>query len=223
MKPLIFIPSPRYIPEVVNAIHELPEDKYWVKYHEQTEAYKIARYFFLAHDYTHLCILPDDLIVSVEGYNTLIRDIMDNDFQVISGACNVDNGHYKNCLNVTPTYLINPTSPPEGHYKKWLKIQEAEEIVSQGYSLYEVKFSGFPLMFIRRDVVEILPFRDYNGCCIDSTFCSDCVMLEIPIYVDLRVIMKHLKIDNVAVDESFGTGKKEPQVVFEPYCKSTVS
>lgn len=214
MKPLIFIPSPRFIPEVVSAIHKLPDDKYWVKYYPQTEAYTIARDFFLDHNYTHLCIIPDDLIVTLEDYSTVKNDSL-YDFQVVSGACNVDTGDYKDCLNVTLNELINPKSTPEEHYHKWLKRDELERRDSR-FDFAKVKYSGFPLMFIRRDVVEQIPFRDYKGCCLDATFCADCEMLEIPIYVDLRVIMKHLKIDNVAVDESFGTGIKLQQIVFEP-------
>ena len=215
MKVLIFIPAPRLIPEVVNAIKELPDDKLWMKYFQQTEAYTRARDFFLSRNYTHLCILPDDLIVTPKDYDNLITDLMQRDFPVVSGACNVDTGDYKDCLNVSIDDLINPNSPPADHFKKWVNLRYDYMGYLKSAPLQRVMYSGFPLMFIRRDVVEKIPFRDYKGCCIDATFCADCAMLEVAIWVDFRVIMKHLKIDNVNVDNSFGTGIKLAQEVFE--------
>ena len=65
MKPLLVIFNPRSIPEFYKAIEKINGiSKLWIKYFPQDEAYNKAREFFLQSDYTHLMILPDDLIVT---------------------------------------------------------------------------------------------------------------------------------------------------------------
>ena len=87
MKPLIFIPSPRNLPKFNECISKVKKyDKLWVKYWEQTQAYMIARDWFLNEDYTHLVIFPDDMI----GYEAQIDTLLEHDLDVVSGWCNED-------------------------------------------------------------------------------------------------------------------------------------
>lgn len=72
MKPLIFMPSPRNLPKFNECMAKVKKyDKLWVKYWEQTQAYMIARNWFLNEDYTHLVIFlkTED---SQEWYSNLL-------------------------------------------------------------------------------------------------------------------------------------------------------
>lgn len=86
MKPLIFIPSPRNLPKFNECISKVKKyDKLWVKYWEQTQAYMIARNWFLNdEEYTHLVIFPDDMI----GFEHQIDLLLKYRLPVVSGWCN---------------------------------------------------------------------------------------------------------------------------------------
>src|SRR5438105_2355903 len=91
MKPLICIPSPRDIPEFFEAAAFLPADKFWIKYHREADAYsKIRRFFLERSEYTHMVLLPDDLIVRAEDFTKLMGTAAVYKFDVISGICNVE-------------------------------------------------------------------------------------------------------------------------------------
>lgn len=129
MRVLIGIPSPRDIPEFIEATVKIDDDKLWVKYYDEYTAYRYIRQFFLKHkEYTHLCLLPDDLIVKVEQYEKL-RDNAEG-FHVLSGVFNSD------FLNQNKL-----THYPEGD----------KDII-------QVEAEGFGCCFIRRDVIEKITF-----------------------------------------------------------------
>jgi len=198
LKPLIFIPSPRDIPEFIDSVKLLTKyDKFWVKHDAETTAYAKGRKFFLSSEknYTHFVILPDDLIVTQDHIEQLIEDIKQNDYQIISGITNIDSKpiHYgKYCVAKELPPLDDLTLDSynwmdESYRDRWLRMYE-EPII-------QMKHIGFPLVFIRRDVIETLEFRlqpRYTSC-MDLQFCIDCDNLGIPIFVDLRVVGHHLK------------------------------
>ena len=80
--------------------------------------------------------------------------------------------------------------------------------------IFLVKFAGFGLTAVRRDIVESIPFAGDGvfkgkgmefGASLDFVFCWTCHENEVPIYVDKRIDMEHLR--------SFGTfnvGIKKP-------------
>ena len=63
--------------------------------------------------------------------------------------------------------------------------------------IVRVLWSGFPCMFIRRDVVEKIEFNNdgkyiegldgFSGCCADTSFCYECYENKIRIYVNPRI------------------------------------
>jgi hypothetical protein len=83
-------------------------------------------------------------------------------------------------------------------------------------------WQGFPLICIRRDVLEQITFRndhEFNdlpkeaGCCLDDMFCYDCLQNEIPMFTDLRIRMNHLKINDNNAKLLF-VNNKEPYIQF---------
>ena len=93
--------------------------------------------------------------------------------------------------------------------------------------IFQVEFSGFPLMAIRRDILEIISFSDEavfggqrseNGGSMDLVFCWHCKTNKIPIYVDKRIDMKHLRASGV-----IKVGMRTPRVVFWEYDKDSIN
>jgi hypothetical protein len=217
INPLLFIPSPRDIPRFAEATAKLEIDKLWVKYHPPISSWSTASRLFTEDDrfkeYTHLVILPDDLIITNEHLEMLINDIVKKDYPVLSGTCNVDiskqnKGKYAVCLELPPIADIR------ADYYKWM-IEEDRQKLLQHNSIHKVKHAGFPLMFIRRDIAEKIPLHlSHLKCCADLQFCWDCHDNNVPIYADLTVVGDHLKIRD-GVYEYYFVGIKKPLIRFE--------
>ena len=214
VKPLIFIPSVRDLPEVKEAVDKLPYDKLWVKYMKQGQAYVTGRNFFLSHpEYTHLVINPDDLIVKPDQLAWLLS-LTRNTNRVVSGWC--VHGKTRDPrvgLDTNISFHLYKGDPHVGTYEdyKHITIEEVNKFHT-GDMIKEVKFSGFAPTIIPRDVVHDIPFKVSQGdCCVDSYFAQDLDKLGIKQYVDFRICTKELKAADLDI---YGhLGKKAPQVI----------
>lgn len=195
MRLLLAMPSPRDIDDVIRAWENLPDDQLHVKYFKEWSAYQQIRNFFLDHiEYTHLAICPDDLVITPKDLDYLKDDIEKFDFPVVSGMSNV-NMDKPDLMNVMigsiPAKMAQNRTP-----FAWNKFRDFKQ------DLTKVLFSGFPLMIIRRDIVEKIDFDseskldgfdpDQVGN-LDIHFCWRCYENNIPIWVDRRARMIHLR------------------------------
>ena len=227
-RPLIFIPSPRNVPLFREATAHIEAEKLWVKYHAEEDAYKVARDYFLDNKrFTHLVILPDDLIITPIDFKLLKDDSYDYD--VISGYC-------RNTIRLTPywkgeqetesmadsniSFSLPPDPPIKGQYEDYDFIHMAtidairkvyEDMQSYQEPIILVRYAGFPLTFINRKTVEEVPFRR-DGCCVDSCFSLDIYKKGISQYSDLRVKTVHLNVHPNEIQ----VGKKAAEIIFEP-------
>lgn len=194
VKPLICIPSPRNIKVVKDNIDDLKEyDKLWMKFHfKEGETYRILRNYFLEHkEYTHLVILPDDLLVPKATFEKLVSDLQKKDYPVLSGICNHNCTKFANYIidvaidynhKSGVEYLLQNEIPNANHY---LKAGEMKGI-------RKVAFAGFPLTFIRRDIVEKIPFvAERRG--VDCDFSVKLLIEKVDQYVDFDARSLHLK------------------------------
>jgi hypothetical protein len=212
MRPLLFLPSPRDMPEVKEAVNKLNIDKLWIKYFPQEEAYNIARHLFLddpEYDYTHLIIHPDDMIAQQKDIDNLVKDCTNLPEIVVSGYCNCTAGttdwEDSNISTVLP-----PDPPFYGlydsfHFTKLADLKKIKDI------MIEIKFTGFALTAIPRKIVQEIPFRTSDGCCVDSCFSLDLDKKGIKQYLDTRVFTTHIRTKK----EILLVGKKEPQIIHE--------
>jgi len=213
LKPLIFIPSPRNLEEFNKSVEKIEYDKLWVKYYPQELAYVNARSWFLNRpEYTHLVILPDDLIATQKDIDTLLDPCP----AVISGWCNIDNSSMSHLSNISDKTPPDPgVKLPDFDDYGFLTIEQIAELKTF-FRLIKVGFGGFAPAVISRRVVEKIPFRESGGCCIDNTFAIDLEKAGIANWVDLEVRTHHLKTDNTM--NWYGnilTGKEAPFVRFE--------
>lgn len=206
MKLLISVTKGRNIDEfdnaVINYLHDY--DQYWVCYYTQHEARHIIKEYFEAHEeYTHLVILPDDLVVNQQAIDMLLSNLSEKDYAVLVGCCNVDTAANRDKLNVS-LYPINPHRVENSTYKyEFITIFDTHLFARPQPS--RVFYQGDAFLILRRDIVKQLTFdTDYKlneiepeqGCCNDVVMSYELNQLQIPIYCNLKAVFKHLKISD---------------------------
>ena len=163
------------------------------------------RHFLKNKQYTHLCIAPDDLLFTPYDLEILKTTVIKTEYDVVSGCCPVDDIAPKRPINIIKDNL--PSLDRRQRSYRFIWYEDLKEDITQ------VKFSGFPLMIISRNVVESIDFvseskligdDDPNNMCnMDLIFCYKCQHHGIPIYVNRKAYMKHLRNQGV-VDNDEG-------------------
>jgi hypothetical protein len=210
--PLIASASPRDMPEFLDAMFTLMDDKAFAKYCEEYMAYHLIRKFFLQYKrYTHLVIVPDDLIIDRVQYEELRATVENNQdkYPILSGTCN----HNWNDRD----HLITCKELPDGDAESynWMPVAEADSYKDD--PIQQVGFDGFSCSFIRRDVVEKISIEGFKKqMAYDRQFAIDCKALDIPIHVDTSIRFEHLGMRTGHMKfEHWGVGFKEPRFVVE--------
>jgi len=195
---------------------KLPCDKIIPRFTREHKAYAQMREYFLEHEeYTHLVLATDDVVVRPEHIDRLVDDLEEYDYAILSGMMNVEQKDPK-YLNIS---LSLPIKDRQHRQYWWLTADELE-----GYpDIFKVAFAGFALTAIRRDVVDKIMFdadRVFegkppdHGASLDTVFCWYCKERDIPIYVDKRIRMTHLrksgtmrlsKMDRLYIWKEYGT------------------
>ena len=194
INPLICLPSPRDIPVVKEALDEIKDyDKLWMKYfYDELKAYELMRNYFLEHkEYTHLAIMPDDLFLDPESFYKLIEDLKKRDYPVLSGIANFNCDKFET-YDIDLAIDYNHSNGREHLMANEIPNREYYAKAGTNKGIKKVAFAGFPLTFIRRDVVEKIPFRSL-GRGIDTSFCVDCLRNRVDQYVDFDARSLHLK------------------------------
>jgi hypothetical protein len=217
VNPLICSPSPRDIPEVRDAWNKIKCDKLLAKYYQEYDAYRNLRDYFITHEeYTHMVVMPDDLIVKPEDFNTLLENVKEYDFHVLSGTCNFDWQskekficwqHMQNARGIIRNYMTE------------------EDFDNVPGGIIQVQFEGFACCFIRRDVLDDIEFNgttcpDGSRRSFDWQFAVDCDVKGITLRVNKYVRMLHLNnrlgTSNSLIMEEWGRDKYPSKMVFEP-------
>jgi hypothetical protein len=181
--------------------------KLFVKYWPEELAYSIIKKYFLEQttaDYLAIC--PDDLVVGDYHYLKLVETIEKygkENMPTLSGVCNIHN--IPGYITELAICVDRPISPERrSRYYKWSNLRHVDfRKLIEGKDRIQVKFTGFPFMFIRRDVVEKigldsdLSYNPYHrvreGYSIDVVFCHKANEEGIPLYVNPWVQMLHLR------------------------------
>lgn len=184
---------------------------------KEADAYFLIRDYFLNHaEYTHLAIGTDDIVVRPDHIQRLASVLAETDYPVLTGTMNVYQEDVQE-LNITPPDQI-PSIVWADRVYRWIYRIDVPKYTKDGKQpIIQVGFSGFPLMVIRRDVVERIGFANDSatnnipypaGGSLDVHFCHACKQLNIPIFADTRVDMFHMRTSG-----TMQVGKQPPQVV----------
>jgi hypothetical protein len=224
---LIAIPSPRDIISVKQAIDSIDFiDRLWMKYYRpEYKAYEFIQEFFLSRKaYTHLILWPDDLLATREHIEQLIEDVLEHDYPVIGGICQIDNDWFYDKMIISLKALHPKRDDRFRYFEKFEDYFWHDELRPQYKEkpIIRTMWQGFPLTCIRRDVLEEIKFRndsEFNGlpkdagCCMDDVFCWDCIQNEIQMFTDLRIRMNHLKINDNNTRMLFVN--KKPEILYD--------
>ncbi len=173
-------------------------DQYHVRYQKEYPAYIKMREFFLEHtEYDYMVLASDDILVTPEHIEILKKTLNKKKYKIVSGLMNVDSPEWNK-----PNGRINITLdlPKKNMSERSWNFILRKEIPSSRY--FKCGYSGFPLMAIHRDVVEKFVFDttgvwDSRGVAggynIDLVFCWRCHEAGIPIWVDSKIDMFHLR------------------------------
>ena len=228
MKPLMVTCGVRWFPVCEYWIDRIDfMDKLKIKYHFHDTAFKLAKDFFLEHDYTHMLIYAEDIITTPDMVKLLIKDAEEYDFPVVSGWINFDLTHNWVSFNFKDLRKENV------YYANQYQFPSIEYVLKHDLKnpFIEVFYQGMGLTLIRRDVVEKVSFKPYKesikklgnrwfraGTMHDLQFAIELANMGIKNIIDLRVFAFHCGYTvHLVKDHLIGAGS----VVFIP--KSTTS
>jgi len=185
--------SPRANIEIVECWNgKLPCDKIIPTFTSEWTAYQQMRNYFLSHkEYTHLVLATDDIVVLPKHVDMLQDDLELHDYPILSGMMNVEEAE-PDKLNLTWEL---PSKDRKARKYKWLMRDDLPK-----ERFFKVGFSGFPLMAIRRDLIDQYTFMadrvfegkaPHRGASLDTVFCWWAKDNNIPITVDQEIEMRH--------------------------------
>lgn len=199
-------PSPRKIKLFEEALSQLNNnyDIFRIKNDfDEVHAYESGRKFFLEHpEYTHLAVLPDDLLVYPADVEQLVKDVEEfPDYDIISGICNFaySNKRFFNHMSVTEMKKYEGADRIRRTGKfKWpddiMTRERFDEILKNPKEdkLVRCAHIAFSFPLIRRNIVEKIPFSA-NAMGVDTAYSQACLKENVKMYADVRVEMLHMK------------------------------
>lgn len=204
---LIINPSPRKIKlfeaklEILNTKYDILREKYNFN---EVEAYNNCRDYFLSHpEYTHMAILPDDLLVDLKHVDRLVEDLEKYDYDVLSGISNfaMSSKNFWNrmtCIEYNNYGAVDQLAKTARFdYFNQVMTRERydklkEEMVNKPNRIIRVALSNFPFTIAKRSVIEKFEFgMSLMG--VDTVFFQSCINNGIATYADLDVQMVHIK------------------------------
>ena len=207
----------------IEGFNDLPCDKLRLDYIEYPNNYLEAQKFFLEHkEYTHFVYLAPDLVITKSQFKALVREVENFDYEVYGPVCNVDKGKYENklaCCNKLPKIKY------EFRIYRWVQEEARQYFLNHGIKHHKVKFNALAFCFIKREILEkykftTLPYETderpiwekRGGYACDLAFAHYCDFAHIPMVVDLRIKLNHLRYGG-----KLQVGIKEPKIIFNSY------
>ena len=210
--------------QVKDGLNSIPCDKVQVSYYDYPYPHRLVEKYFREHkEYTHLILVPNDLVYDVTNFEKTKKAILENDYPVLCGLCNVDLKQYKDFWNVV--LKLPELSYIERRYR-WLAESTRQALLLHGSHFILVGFAGFPATCVRRDVFDSVKINIFNddiktkeapiwetkgGYSNDLIFCHNLHDVGIPTICDLENTMLHFRYTGEKQN-----GKKPAKVTFIP-------
>ena len=220
IKPLICFANAYDCIESIEALKTIPCDQLHVEYFPYPQNYiEIEKWLESHKEYTHILYIAPDIVLTKSAYLIMIDYIKQHDPPVYGPSCNVDqnNDALACCLKLPEIFYWN-------RRYRWVKEHHRQYFLEHDMPLIQVKFNA-NLAFVRRDIFDKIPYmalpydtderpihESAGGYACDLAFCHYCNHLDIPILVDMRVKLKHLRYAG-----PLQVGKKEPKITFYNY------
>jgi len=151
------------------------------------------------------------VIVDQKNVDQLIED--SSNYEVISGWFNGNLTDHE--LDTNFSFSLPPDPPNRGKYEDY-HFEPMQYVSLKMTNIIPVLHQGTALTLISRKIIEQVPFRHSEGCCIDSCLSLDLAEKGIKQYVDLRVRTLHLKINDDMQARISMVGKIDPAIKYSP-------
>ena len=207
----------------IEALDNIPCDQIRINYFPYPDNYFECEKFLDSHpEYTHILYLAPDVVLEEYDYTCMVKYLIDNpDLQVYGPVCNVDTEKYADrlacCTNL-------PTLEYGTRRYNWLSESLRNHLLNQGKKTIQVKFNA-GLHWVKRELKDKIKYTTIphetderpiweakGGYACDLAFSHWLHFLDIPIMVDLRHKLKHLRYAG-----PLQVGKKKPNVEFFKY------
>ena len=204
-KPLIGFWHAVDLEQVKDGLNSIPCDKLQASYFPYPFPHRIIEKFFRDNkQFTHLIMIPNDLVYNNENFQKTKEIIEKYDYPVLCGLCNVDLTQYKDKWNVCQSL---PELPYTQRRYRWL-AESTRKALLEKIRLIPVKFAGYPALCIRRDVLDYVRINKLNntiktkelpiweskgGYSNDLIFCHNLHEKGIQIMCDLENTMLHFR------------------------------
>jgi hypothetical protein len=139
-------------------------------------------------------------------------------YLILSGMMNVEQAEYqKPDGNLNICYDL-AAKDKKLRYYNWIRRDMLPE-----KDIFQVKFAGFGLTAIHRSILEKYQFaadgifkgKDMKfGASLDFVFCWWCHENQIPIFLDKRIDMQHLRASG-----THQVGIRKPQIIYKEFGK----
>ena len=192
--------------QVKDGLNSIPCDKYQVSYFDYPHPHRKVEAYFREHkQYTHLILIPNDLVYDITNFEKTKKVILEMDYPVLCGLCNVDLGKHKDFYNVC---FKLPELPYVNRRYRWLAESQRKELLSKNHRFVKVGFAGFPATCVRRDVFDKVKINIFNdnlktdevpiweskgGYSNDLIFCHNLQDVGIETICDLENTMLHFR------------------------------
>jgi len=222
-KPLVCFANPYDCPQAIESFNNLPCDKLRLDYVKYPKNFIEAQKFFLTHkEYTHFIYLNPDIEISIIQFKELIKMVEAYDYDVYGPVCNMDKGKYIDKLGCC---IKLPSIEFQTRNYRWVQEEARQYFLNEGIKTLKVKFNGLCFCIIKRQILEnykfsTLPYttdekplwETRGGYACDLAFCHYCDFENIPILVDLRIKLNHLRYPGELL-----AGKKTAKMTFIPH------
>ena len=227
IKPLLVFSNAYDMPQVKEALKEIPCDQLHLDFFKYPLNYEHGQKFFLEHkEYTHYLVQSPDLIPQKDDYLKMIHILQEWDYDVYGPCANVDTKDWKN-------HIIACNKLPELSYEnrryRWVSESQRQYYLEHTINTIKTKFNGLAFAFIKRELLEQIKFTSLpyptderplweakGGYACDLAFMHWMDYLKKEVIVDLRFKWVHNRYGSELL-----VGKREPKITFIPYDTST--
>lgn len=165
--------------------HVNPKNRNSIEY--ICDSHNVIRDYFLFNKYDILVHLESDVMIEPQTLRTLIFHAQQNDLPVVSAS-------YFHGEDVGTTPILHRLES-HGTFRVGMPMKFKETISMAGIpgSFFKIYACGLGAVLIRKDVMEKIKFRFEPNHMIhpDSFFYEDCFQANIPVYIDMSLLLKH--------------------------------
>jgi hypothetical protein len=184
---LLVVLNPRAIPSCLASYEALDVDRaYLTGFYE----YQLAQAAMqIPDDYDAYVIVSDDVIVSQEALDVVLRYV-DDEHPVVTGYCSLDSGRHKGWVNLSHKPIHDPIPRVENY-----EFMTYDAVSTAETPLVPTCFVGMALTAMTREIWQRFPFdvcQPYNAQC-DYSLSYRLTRAGIPMWAARDGFVEHVK------------------------------